>query len=398
LFANLQRTPVRKIPDEEGVLMDIVSINSSSQLDDLEEPWNRLAEKGLYFVPLFAELREALAANKSKFRLLTAVENSQVIACACFIYMDTRKTYEIAWKRLGGLPVRMVVLFGSCVVGEPREAVIQALLSSVIKEGDFDLLSIGNVFIDAPLYRAATTCPNTFTWTGWRKQHRWWLIRLPSSFDHYLATLHPRTRLHINRDCRRFERHDHEFRLMRYPEEVEDFVRDAEKISRLTYHWDFDGVRNDERTRNNFVKLAKSGNLRCYISYVDSKPCAFGWGELTYRRFNFRQTGYDPSFQHLSPGTALIMQMIRDLITNTDCEVFDFLWGGPGGYKARFANASFPCTSVQVAILMRPYSLLIAGLDVMLNSVKKLLAAVIERGPLSRPSRKLRREKGVQTF
>jgi hypothetical protein len=185
---------------------------------------------------------------------------------------------------------------------------------------------------------------------------------------------------------------------MRHPEEVEYFLRDAEKISRLTYHWDFDGLHNDETTRNNFITLAKSGNLRCYITYIACKPCAFGWGELTYRRFNFRQTGYDPDFQQLSPGTALIMRMIRDLIENTDCEVFDFLWGGRDGYKSRFANASFPCASVQVGMLSRPYSLLIGALDVMLNLVKNLMALVIERGPLKGLSRKLRRQKGVQTF
>jgi CelD/BcsL family acetyltransferase involved in cellulose biosynthesis len=386
-----------KARDRES-LMDIVNVNNSAQLDALEDAWNRLAKKGLYFVPRFAELREALAGNQSKFRLLTAVENSQIIACACFIYVKTMKTYEIAWKRLCRLPVTMVVLFGGCVVGEPSEDVIQSLLETIIKEGDFDLLSIGNIFIDSPLYRASTTLRNTFTWTGWRKERRWWLIRLPASFDEYPASLPERTRAHITRDCHKFERKGPEFRLMRYPEEVEYFLRDAEKISRLTYHWDFDGLHNDENTRNSFINLAKSGNLRCYISYINGKPCAFGWGELTYRRFNFRQTGYDPEFQRLSPGTAIMMRMFRDLIENTDCEVVDLLWGGTDGYKSRLANASFPCASVQVAITSKPYSLLIGALDIILNRVKNLMALLIERGPLKGLSRKLRRQKGVQTF
>jgi hypothetical protein len=378
--------------------MDIVSINNSSQLDALEEPWNRLAKKGLYFVPRFAELRDAVADNESKFRLLTAVENSEIIACACFLYVHTTKTYEIAWKRLCRLPVTMVVLFGGCVVGEPSEDVIRRFFEVIIKEGDFDLLSVGNIFCDSPLYKAATTLQYAFTWTGWRKERRWWLIRLPVSFDEYIASMREKTKVHIIRDCQKFERTGPKFRIMRLPEDVDHFLRDAEKISRSTYHWNFDGLHNDEVTRQHFIELAKNGNLRCYISYINGRPSAFGWGELIYRRFMFRQTGYDPEFQRLSPGTALMMRMIRDLIENTDCEVVDFLWGGTDGYKSRLANASFPCASVQVAIMSRPYSLLIAALDVLLNLVKNLLALVIEQGPLKKPSRKFRRRRGVATF
>jgi hypothetical protein len=81
---------------------------------------------------------------------------------------------------------------------------------------------------------------------------------------------------------------------------------------------------------------------RCAVIFffVENKPCAFGWGELAYKRFVFQQTGYDPDYRKLSPGTALMMRMIRDLIEHTDCEVFDFLWGGDEGYKSRLGTVS----------------------------------------------------------
>ena len=377
--------------------MNIVSVNDSSQLDGLEETWNRLAETGLYFVPRFAELRDTIAGNRTKFRLLTAVDNSQIIACACFIYTLTTKNFTITTKTLFRLPVRMVVLFGGCVVGDPSEDVIRRFFEVIISEGDFDLLSVGTIFTNTPLYKAATNLRNAFTLTGWRKQQRWWLVRLPASFAEYLASIRETARAHISRDCLKFERMSPEFLLMRVPEEVDSFLRDAEKISRLTYHWNLYPLHNDERTRKHFLNLAKTGNLRCYISYVKGKPCAFGWGELTYRRFYFRQTGYDPEFRRLSHGTALIMRMIRDLIENTDCEVFDFLWGGMEGYKSRLANTSFPCTSVQIAI-MKPYSLFIGMLDLLLNLAKSLVALVVEQGPLKKLSRGFRRRHGGATF
>ena len=377
--------------------MDIVSINNFAQLDALEEAWNRLAKRGFISFHVLPSYATTIAGNGTKFRLLTAVDNSQIIACACFIYTLTTKNFTITTKTLFRLPVRMVVLFGGCVVGDPSEDVIRKFFEVIINEGDFDLLSVGTIFINTPLYKAATNLRNAFTWTGWRKHQRWWLVRLPASFAKYLASIRETARAHISRDCRKFERMSPEFRLMRLPEEVDSFLRDAEKISRLTYHWNLDPLRNDERTRKHFLNLAKTGNLRCYIFYVKGKPCAFGWGELAYRRFYFRQTGYDPEFHRLSPGTALMMQMIRDLIENTDCEVFDFLWGGMDGYKSRLANTSFPCTSVQVAI-MRPYSLFIGMLDLLLNLAKSLVALVVEQGPLKKLSRGFRRRHGGATF
>ena len=126
---------------------------------------------------------------------------------------------------------------------------------------------------------------------------------------------------------------------MRLPEEVDKFLEDAEKISRLTYQWKLGyGLCNDEATRQKFFRLAKNGTLRCYIIYLHGEPCAFGWGELCHRTFVWYQTGYNPKYYKLSPGTALLMRMIRDLIENTNCKVFDFLWGGEDGYKAKIRH------------------------------------------------------------
>jgi hypothetical protein len=101
--------------------MRIVSYSDCSELDALEDTWNRLATRGLFFVPSFSELRGHLAASGAKFRLLAAVDNSQTIAIACFIYANSIKSYTIGGQKLFHLPVRVVNLFGSCVVGEPDE-------------------------------------------------------------------------------------------------------------------------------------------------------------------------------------------------------------------------------------------------------------------------------------
>jgi Acetyltransferase (GNAT) domain len=379
--------------------MEILSYNNCTELDALEDRWNLLGRQGLYFVPSFQELRNRLEAGGCKFRLLVALDNSQIIAIACFIYSNINKTYEIATRKLFRLPVKVVDLFGSCVLGEPNENVIRKFFHHIIKEGGFDLINIGHIFVESPLHKAATSLGNVIVWNVTRKRQTWWLIQLPDSFDEYISSLRKTARSHIARDYRRFERAAPEFRVMQLPEEVDIFLRDAEKISYLTYQWTLSyGLYNNENTRQKFMRLAKNGNLRCYISYLHGKPCAFGWGELSHRKFLFRQTGYDPQHRKLSPGTALIMRMIRDLIENTDCEVFDFLWGGEDGYKSRLGTVNLSCASIQAAPIYKPYSLLIAVLDQVLNLFKNLVGSVIERGPVRARLRSMLRRFGVGTF
>jgi hypothetical protein len=379
--------------------MQIVCYSDRSELDAIEDAWNRFGEQGLYYVPSFTELREQLASSGSKFRMLVAVDNSQMVAVGCFIYTNGKRSYQIGRIKLFHLPVRVVTLFGSCVPGQASKDIIREFFHRVIKDGGFDLIDVGAIFIDSPLYNAITTLHNGFAWRATRKQKLWWLIRLPGSFDEYLASLRETTRFHVIRDCRKFEREAPHFRVITRPDEVDIFLRDAGKISQLTYQWNLNfGLRVETSNREHLIRLAKAGILRCYISYLHGKPCAFAWGELTYRRFYFQRTGYDPQFRKLSPGTALIMSMIRDLIENTDCEVFDFQWGGEDGYKSRFGTVKYSCAAMHVAQAYKPYPRLIAALDHMLNVAKNSVGLVFERGPLKIRLRSALRRHGIGSF
>jgi hypothetical protein len=380
--------------------MEIVCYNKCSDLDAIEDAWNHLGEQGLYFVPSFSELRYQLKASGAQFRLLAATDNSQIKAIACFTYGKATKYYGIASWKLFDLPMQMVTLFGSCVLGEPSEGLVRRFFHHAIEGSNFDLIDVGEIFIDSPLYKAVTSLGGpVIAWRASRKNRLWWFIRMPGSFDEYIASVRERTRGHIVKDYHKFERENPDFRVMQRPEEVECFLRDAEKISRLTYQWKFgQGVHNDENTRQELIRLAENGILRCYVVYLRSNPCAFGWGKLSYGKFLFRKTGYNPEYRKLSPGTALMMRMIRDLIENTNCKVFDFAGGGEDGYKSRLGNVSVSCASIRVAKIYRPYSLLIILLDQTLKLAKNLVGLMIERGPLRKQLRSARRRHGIETF
>jgi hypothetical protein len=392
---------VRTISDRDAAPASwtLASYSALNELDAIEAAWDRLCEQELQFVPSFAELLHQLE-DGSRFRILAAIENSQIVAIACFIYSTTTKSYKIAARTLFQLPIRELFLFGSCVLGKPSEDVIRIFFRTVTEASDFDLINVGEIFVDSPLYRAMTGLDNGLSaWRVARKNRLWWLIRLPDSFDEYVAALPKSTSAHITRDYRYCERQGVDFQVMLRPEDVETFLAEAEKISRLTYQWTLGlGTRNDEPTRQRLIRLAKGGILRCYIVYLRGEPCAFGWGELSHGTFVFQRTGYDPRQRKFSPGTTLIMRMIRDLIENTDCEVFDFMWGGDDGYKSRLGNVSFECVHVEAAQIHRPFPLLIAALDQLVLLPKRLMGVLIERHAHRQRFKTLLRRCGIGTF
>ena len=378
--------------------MNIASYSDCTELDALEEAWERLSEKELQFVPTFSDLRRQLESGEVKFQILAETDNLQINAMACFIHLNTTKRYDLASKTLFRLPVKELSLFGSCVLGQPDEIVIRAFFQQIIRSSDFDLINAGMIFIDSPLFRAINGLHDgVVAWKAIRRKRLWWLIQLPASFDEYNASLSRK----IKRDCQKCEAAGSELRIMCRTDEVDRFLVDASKISRSTYQWKLGPdyfLCNDERTRQRLNLLSRSGTLRCYILYIERIPCAFGWGELAHRTFSFEQTGYDPQYRKISPGTTLMVKMVRDLIENTDCEVFDFKWGGEDGYKSRLGNLSIDCVSVHVARMHKPYSLLIMLLDRILIASKNLVGRIVESDTLKHRLRSVLRKYGVGTF
>src|SRR5215831_17726191 len=167
--------------------MEIVCYNKYSDLDAIEDAWNKLGKQGLYFVPSFSELRYQLIGSEGKFRLLVAIDNSEIKAIACFIYGNATRNYQIVSTKLFHLPTRTITLFGSCVLGEPTESIVRKLFHHAIDGSKFDLIDVGQIFIDSPLYRAVTSLNElAIAWRATRRNQLWWLIRMPGSFDEYI--------------------------------------------------------------------------------------------------------------------------------------------------------------------------------------------------------------------
>jgi hypothetical protein len=213
-----------------------------------------------------------------------------------------------------------------------------------------------------------------------RKPSVRWLIRLPDSFEGYMSSLRPTTRKAVLRAARLFEKERPEIVAIHQPADIERLLRDGEKVSRITYQWHVaTRLCDDAQTRQRFTQLAQRGQFRGHIAYIGGKPCAFICGEMNRHGVFYAQvTGFDPQYRKLSPGTALLIRLIRDLIENTDCKLLDL---GPTqddqSYKTRFGNVCLNTAWLHVVRWRRPSSLLMTGLDETLNLAKNLASSIV---------------------
>src|SRR5262245_7662038 len=249
-----------------------------SELIALAAAWDGVKRRDVRFVPSSLEVRTHLEGSAIDHRVLVARESSSIVAMACFLNWKSKKTYSIGERNLLSLPIRETVLVGSSMLGQVDERVATAFLTMAITEWGFDLLSLGEVVVDSPLHHAAAHLGGgSVTTRVGRTNSIRWLIKLPESFDDYLRSLSSVSRNSVTRKMKKLEKGGGcEFRVIHRTEQIDEFLRDGEKISRTTYQWNI-GQRlcNDEATRDRFKRLSEREALRCYTLYIERQPVAF---------------------------------------------------------------------------------------------------------------------------
>jgi CelD/BcsL family acetyltransferase involved in cellulose biosynthesis len=134
--------------------------------------------------------------------------------------------------------------------------------------------------------------------------------------------------------------------------------------------------------------LARSGKLRCYLLHIEGVPCAFVRGTLVDGIYNYETPGYLPEYAKWSPGTVLLMLVIKDLIESAKCKIFDFGAGGDNvGYKSKFGNIAMPSETLLICHRKAMRPALIAIAQQTLIAVKNLADRNIGNGKLRRKIR-----------
>ena len=367
-------------------MYDIKIIDNLDGLAAIASDWDRLRKCELRFFPDHLELCTRLRDGSRRFSVFSVHADGVVTSLACFVFRDGIKSFSVGERRLFGLRVRWCELMGGNVLGHCSGKLLAAFMEALDRQAGFDMLSLGEVVLGDGLEVATRS-------VGWkfrisspqRKDSVRWLTRLPESFDEYLGSMSAKSRGNLRREIRKLES-DLKPTLVTVtrPDQVDNFLRDGERISRMTYQWNV-GQRlvNDEATRRAYDSQARLGRLRAYIVYADGQPIAFSRGRIVDGTFNYDTPGHDPAFAKYSPGTVLMAWVMRDLIENTKCRLFDFGNGGDYvGYKARFGNLSMPSRTIYVSRRLGLYPTLLTTLDAGLSFGKNLGSKLLGQGSL----------------
>lgn len=179
------------------------------------------------------------------------------------------------------------------------------------------------------------------------------VVKLPDSFDSYLATLRKKDRHELRRKVRKLEgREDVRWYLVP-PTDHEEMHTAMHTFLDLHRKSGADKAHfmNDEMAAFFFETveaLLDTGWLDLSILEVDKQPAAAYFSFNYNRRVYLYNSGYDPKYSSYSAGIALLAYRIHKAILQ-GCEYFDFLRGNEA-YKYDFGGKD---TFVYRAVLNR---------------------------------------------
>lgn len=246
----------------------------------------------------------------------------------------------------------------------------------------------GLYFTSLPSASTTATLLKTCTRTRWKyhavdgiQLHHF--IRLPENFEKFLEPLNSRTRRNFKRRLKGFDPKEKPGSRMERIEksaQVPSFLETAALISRKTWQHQSVGqrVKTDPLENARLTHLADRGILRSYLLYHGDTPCAFCIGYQFGDVFYADEVGFDASLSDISPGTALFLKIIQDLLIHNRANLFNF-GVGDAPYKHLFSNETYEDASMLVVPKTLSNILTLVGHEAFLRAREKLRAALRRR-------------------
>jgi CelD/BcsL family acetyltransferase involved in cellulose biosynthesis len=140
-------------------------------------------------------------------------------------------------------------------------------------------------------------------------------------------------------------------RSYRTPGEIAQFHALARPLSALTYQERLlgSGLPDDPASTAVLDVLAACDQVRAWLLFLDESAVAYLHCTAAGTTLRYDHVGHDPAFAHLSPGTVLHAEAMRQLFDDRFTH-FDFT-EGDGQHKRQFATGGVPCVDL---ILLRP--------------------------------------------
>jgi CelD/BcsL family acetyltransferase involved in cellulose biosynthesis len=175
-------------------------------------------------------------------------------------------------------------------------------------------------------------------------------IDLSGTYEQYLAHFSSKTRNTLMRKLRRFKKATRDridWQEYTTVADVDEFFSAAFAVAKRTYQYRmFDDVFSDDHdARQDAYQLAEKGQFRGSVLRLAGRPIAFLYSPISEGHLLYRNLGYDPNFEALSPGTVLLLQVLESSFRHKPAAKFDF-FEGENDYKALFATSSVYCADL----------------------------------------------------
>lgn len=257
---------------------------------------------------------------------------------------DYRLAFDVANRALLNVTLKVVDILGSQLCIPENEQLYRQLIDQILRHWpECDGISFDALPVDcycSRLLRSSAERSDSIRVYSPFGRRPWHVIKIGASFEEYLQTKSAKTRSTLRRKARLFEQTG-AVRLERctWPDDVPEFVRGISRISAKTWQRRLLGMEycSDDHTQRKYQDLAGRELLRSYLLWRDDRPCAFVIGYQYRGVYYYADVGFDPDLAEFSPGTVLLVQMLKDLHEYNRPELLDF-GIGDASYKRRFGT------------------------------------------------------------
>jgi Acetyltransferase (GNAT) domain len=169
-------------------------------------------------------------------------------------------------------------------------------------------------------------------------------LRLPATFEDFLAARSRKVRSGIRYDAKRLEqRLGDRLRIERLtaPSDLDRIFHDVVRVAELTYQKGLGAAFLDTPEQRRLTSLSiERGWFRAWVLYDEETPIAFWQGAVYGRTYHSATTGYDPAYGRDRVGIYLLTRAISDLCADSEVDTFDFGFGD-ADYKRQFSDEAW---------------------------------------------------------
>lgn len=175
------------------------------------------------------------------------------------------------------------------------------------------------------------------------------LVRKRGTFTEYLAQFSAKERYNLKRNVRKLAEAagGDALRLFRDASEVAPFLERVQIITPRTYQARLYGNQLGDTPdwRARLAALAVEDRLRGYVLSLGDRPIAFWLFARLDDVLLSEYTGFDPEHRALSPGTALLYQVLEQMFADPQIAALDF-GEGDAVYKQKFGTDTQRCAEI----------------------------------------------------